>query len=471
VGNGKAAPAATAEKSIAVLAFENVGGDRENEVFATGVPEEILMQLGRVAGLRLAGANSSFLLRGRPDAEVAQKLNVTHVVSGSVQRVGSQVKITARLVNAADGTQLWSDRFSEEMRNIFAAQEKIAGLIAEKLSLRLGGSSRAAKAIDPDAQRLVLEGRYHWNLRTFESFGRAEEAFRKAIALAPEFAEAHAGLAGVCMSRSNFSALEGLVPLAEDMPTARREAALALQLDPNLAEAHAALGMTHYLERDYALAEKSYQSALAANPQLALARMWYGLLLAGMGRFEPAEAQSRKGAELEPLWFMQFQIWGNICQHQGNFSRAAELLARAAALRSELYVSNLGSRVTVEYRLGHTESAVNLARQVRANFDVRPRGSAAPQAIYVLLKTGHAAEAEDYARQVMARLAPQSHLRGYVLVALGRIEEAWPYLSDMPTQELLKIARDPMFEPVRRDPRFSALAATLRIPQELLSSR
>lgn len=171
-----------AEKAVAVLAFENVGGDKENEYFSEGVPDEIMTQLGKVAGLRLAGRNSSFAMRGRPEAEIAQKFNVTHVVSGSVQRVGSQVKITARLVNAVDGTQLWQDRFTEEMKDIFAVQERIAGLIAERLSLKLGGGPRAAKVIDPEAQRLVLEGRFHWNLRTPEGLVRAETAFTKAIA-------------------------------------------------------------------------------------------------------------------------------------------------------------------------------------------------------------------------------------------------------------------------------------------------
>jgi TolB-like protein/Tfp pilus assembly protein PilF len=466
----KAAPQAN-EKSVAVLAFENVGSDKENEIFATGVPEEILTQLGRVAGLRLAGANSSFTLRGRPEAEVARKLNVTHVVSGSVQRVGAQVKITARLVNATDGTQLWAERFTEDMKNIFAAQEKIAALIAEKLSLRLSGTSRAAQSIDPEAQRLVMEARHHWNQRNMEGFKRAEVAFSKAIALAPDFAEAHAGLAGVCVVRANYSWVEGQGIINVDIARAREEANVALRLDPSFSEAHAALGFVHLLARDFSQSEQAFQRAIVANANSALTRSWYALLLFCTGRFEDAYQQYERAAEIDPLWFINLQIWGNLILSSGDPLKALAMYERAANLRTEPYIPNLGYQAMAHFRAGHTEAALRLAREVRGLATLSPRWQADAYAIYILYQAGHTQEAESYAREILPRYPADSYVRSYVALALGKPEQAWSFLSQAPTTQLGLMAVEPMFAPLRDDPRLAELAARLNISAELKAAR
>jgi tetratricopeptide (TPR) repeat protein len=359
------------------------------------------------------------------------------------------------------------------MRNIFAAQEKIAGRLRRNFPCALGGSSRAAKAIDPEAQRLVLEGRYHWNLRTFESFGRAEEAFRKAIALAPEFAEAHAGLAGVCVTRANFAVQEGQSSASRryrhDATGTRR---LPCTSSPRFGRgARCSCGWRTCLSGSLSWPRKAMEAHWRQTPS----RRWLecGMVFCWLARDVslPLTSKTAKARELDPLWFMQFQIWGNLRQHVGDYGRAAELLTRASELRSDIYVPNYGSRVSAEFRLGHKDEAVRLARQVRANLDIRPRGAADAQSIYVLAQCGFTAEANEYARVMLDRLPLQSHVRGFVLAAIGRTDEAWPYLARMSTLEMLRLLTEPMFEPVRRDPRFSALAATLRIPQELLSSR
>lgn len=472
-GSNAAHPTAAkpGEKSVAVLAFENVGGDKENEIFATGVPEEILTQLGRVAGLRLAGANSSFSLRGRPEAEVAQKLNVSHVVSGSVQRVGAQVKITARLVNAADGTQLWSERFTEEMKNIFAAQEKIAGLIAEKLSLRLRGTSRATQAIDPEAQRLVMEGRHHWNQRNVEGFTRAEAAFTQAIALAPDFAAAHASLAGLCVVRANYSWVEGQGLIAADMNRARAEAEVALRIDPALAEAHATLGFVSLLERNFAESEAAFQRALATNASSALTRSWYALLLFCTGRFEAAAQQYERSAELDPLWFINLQIWGNLVFTFGDPKRALELYERAANLRPDVYIPNLGYRALAHLRAGQNDAALRLVRQIQAQPETQPRWQADAYAVHVLHQTGLSREAEDYAQRILPRYPADSYMRGYILAALGRPAEAWPFMPQTPTTMLSHFVLDPMFAPLRQDPRLAELMARLKVTREMQVAR
>jgi TolB-like protein/tetratricopeptide (TPR) repeat protein len=462
-----------AAKSIAVLAFENVGGDKENEIFSDGVPEEILTQLGKVAGLRLAGRNSSFALRGRPEAEVAQKLNVIYVVSGSVQRVGSQVKITARLVNAADGMQLWQDRFTEDMKDIFAVQEKIAGLIAQNLSLKLGGAPRAAKAIDPEAQRLVLEGRYHLNLRTDEGFTRAEAAFAKAIALAPDFAEAHAGLAAVYVVRANFSEMDGNKDSANDLAHGRAAIERAVKLDASLAEAHAVLGLELMIERKLKESEQSSRHALALNPNSASAHFWRGNTLTCLGRIDLSIEEFRRSTALDPLWFINLVSMSFRLSDGALWSEALEVADRALALRPGIYIPALGARARALARLGRIAEAVETVRTMRQHLNSFPRWNVDAVGISILRQAGLGSEAADYAAQVLARkdLPVDSYLRGFVLGALGRFEEARPFLERTPAITTSSLLYDQMWDSWRESAGFRELIAKLGIVEEYKTAR
>jgi len=461
-----AAPKA-AEKSVAVLAFENVGGDKENEIFSDGVPDEILTQLGKVAGLRLTGRNSSFALRGRPEAEVAQKLNVSHVVSGSVQRVGSQVKITARLVNAADGTQLWQDRFTEEMKDIFTVQEKIAGLIAQNLSLKLSGASRVAKSVDPEAQRLVLEGRYHWNLRNDEGFTRAEAAFTKAITMAPDLAVAHSGLAGVWAIRGNYHQMDGMTDGREEIGRARSAAERAVQFDPNLAEAHAVLAFCLLVDGKLEESERSFQRALALNPSSTVTLSWHALVLRLMGRVDLAIAEYQRVAIMDPLWFINLLLLGSNLSDVGQWDEALSVLDRAMALRNDPYMPAVGARARALFVLGRKSDAVEMARLVRRRFDVFPRWQADAQAVFVLRQAGLEKEAAEHAAEVFARAPADSYMRGFVHVALGQFERALPYLErTSSTTGRSFVYLDQMWDPWRDDARFLQVIAKIGVTEE-----
>ena len=461
-----AAPKA-AEKSVAVLAFENVGGDKENEIFSDGVPDEILTQLGKVAGLRLTGRNSSFALRGRPEAEVAQKLNVSHVVSGSVQRVGSQVKITARLVNAADGTQLWQDRFTEEMKDIFTVQEKIAELIAQNLSLKLSGASRVAKSVDPEAQRLVLEGRYHWNLRNDEGFTRAEAAFTKAITMAPDLAVAHSGLAGVWAIRGNYHQMDGMTDGREEIGRARSAAERAVQFDPNLAEAHAVLAFCLLVDGKLEESERSFQRALALNPSSTVTLSWHALVLRLMGRVDLAIAEYQRVGIMDPLWFINLLLLGSNLSDVGQWDEALSVLDRAMALRNDPYMPAVGARARALFVLGRKSDAVEMARLVRRRFDVFPRWQADAQAVFVLRQAGLEKEAAEHAAEVFARAPADSYMRGFVHVALGQFERALPYLErTSSTTGRSFVYLDQMWDPWRDDARFLQVIAKIGVTEE-----
>ncbi len=197
--------AAIDRKSIAVLAFANLSEDKNNEYFSDGISEELLNVLSKVPGLKVSARTSAFFFKGKqvPLAEIAKQLGVAYVVEGSVRKSGDRLRITAQLINAADGFHVWSDNFDREAKDIFAVQDEIAGLIAKNLQLKMGAGNSAARAVDPQALELYLQGRQAWNLRTTEGFARAENLFNRALALDPAFARAHTGLADVWMIRDS----------------------------------------------------------------------------------------------------------------------------------------------------------------------------------------------------------------------------------------------------------------------------
>lgn len=210
-----------------MLAFKNLSEDQGSDYFSDGISEELANVLGRVPGLRVAGSTSAFSFKGRavPVPEIARQLGVTHIVEGTVRRRGNRVIITAKLLNAADGFQVWvSENLDREVKDSLALQDEIAGLIAKSLSLKLGVSSPAATAaVNPEALRLYLEGREAWSRRgSIEERGNAEaeSLFRKAIALEADFARAHASLA-VAMSRA-YDRAQGSG--AEDAPLRKAQA-------------------------------------------------------------------------------------------------------------------------------------------------------------------------------------------------------------------------------------------------------
>jgi TolB-like protein/Tfp pilus assembly protein PilF len=452
-----------AEKSVVVLPFENLGAGADNGSFSDGISDELLNVLGKVPGLRVMGRNSAFAFKGRSvaEAEIARQLGVSYVVNGSVQPAGTQVRINVRLTNAVDGFLMWSEKFTEELKDILAVQDRIAGLIAQNLQLKLGGAPRAAKVVNPEAYRLLLEGRHFWNLRNEDGFARAEVAFTKALQIDSVFAEAHAGIAGVCAIRAAYRQLDSFGESAEDIERGRAEAKRAIELDASLSEAHAALGFLLMMTKDFEQAGPAFQQALALNPNSALANCWYAILLAIQGKLDVSTAAYRKAAELDPLWFINMHLYGGNLGFTGRDEEALKILERAAALRTEMWVPNRADQATLLLRLGRRAEAVQAARQVLHNLDERPRWTGDAAAVWVLRQAGLDTEATAAANQLFGRLAPDSYLRGFVLCALGRSEEALPYLERMPVFSIRMFAWDPMFDALRGDPRLAGVLAKL----------
>jgi TolB-like protein/lipoprotein NlpI len=455
-----AAPSAPTEKSVAVLAFADLSEKKDSEYFSDGVSEDLLDALAKVPGLRVAARTSAFFFKGKnvPIPEIAAKLNVAYVVEGSVQRAGDNVRITAQLIKAADGYHVWSEHFDRELKNVFAVQDEIAGLIAKQLSLKLGASSAAATAaVNPQAFELYMQARQAWNLRTEESFARAEDLLNRALALEPNFARAHAALADVGVLSATMAGIVGNFGQRNDpmVATFRRHIDRALALDPNLAEAHTSLGnlllQTWHIED----AVRELRLAISLNPNYATAHQWLGRALLNDGRIEEAEAAMRRATELDPL---SHRIWDNYAIALDWMNRRAEALAadeRALALQPDSLQARVFKAQLLSL-LGRHDEAVTLLRQLPW-----------PQTIFEYYAVGvfHRAGSKAEADQAYALLAAghSANFKYLGLAVLGRYDEALNALSadGTPVQPSGEVLFRPDFDPMRNDPRFKELLATL----------
>ncbi|MFK7887747.1 MAG: tetratricopeptide repeat protein [Gammaproteobacteria bacterium] len=316
-----ATPPVSAGPSVAVLPFDNNSDDPSNEIFADGLAEDLLIRLAKIEDLRVPGPTSSFRYRGSSKDIVAigRALDVNTILEGSVRAYEGTIKVAVSLVNVADSLVLWSETYTREMTNVFAIQEEIAKEVALKLRAELIGDpdviSRPTESVD--AYRLYLRGRKEWRKRTSSANARAIGLFERAIALDPNYAHAWSGLSDAFNFSSSYGNMETVAALRE----ARAAAEKALELDPDLPEAHASMGLVESDESNWAAASEHFQRAIELNPNFANAHMWYGSVLLWVD-LPGATEQRRIAAELEPLSPIAVQLYGEALLANGKVDEA-----------------------------------------------------------------------------------------------------------------------------------------------------
>ena len=287
-----------------MLPFLNLTNDPENELFADGICEEIIFSLTQIRDLHVAARTSSFSFKGKSVdlRTIGQQLNVRTLLEGSVRRSGDRLRVSAQLVNVADGYHLWSRQYDRELKDLFAIQEEIAHSIAETLEVTL----------DSESQPLVRGGTE--NVEAFKSFIRgralffqrgprlppAVEYFKRAVALDPKYALAWSGLSDAY----NMVGFYGLASPETCIPQAKEAAQRAIELDPSLAEAHMSLALSYlFHDWDRSRSEHEFLRSLELKPNNALARAWYGYfyLQCAAGRFEEGAAQAEQAVRIDPL--------------------------------------------------------------------------------------------------------------------------------------------------------------------------
>ncbi len=320
------------EKSIAVLAFDNMSADKDNEYFSDGVAEEILNSLSKVKDLRVAGRTSSFSFKGKnQDLRVIGKtLGVAHVLEGSVRKQGDKLRITAQLIRVSDGFHLWSETFDGSDADIFALQENIARRIASelKVALNAGQQDRLVNAgtKNPEAYQLYLQASSIFNRRDRTRFLDAIATLQRAVQLDPTFARAFARLASMYVVLASYTDADPKQAHEQTM----RYAADALKLDADSAEAWAARGASLRKFRDKQVQGRdAFAEAMRINPNDPNARFWYGLTLLTTGYRQQGTAQIEHALSLDPMLPNALRWRGMLYLQDGDIARAEPLLQRA----------------------------------------------------------------------------------------------------------------------------------------------
>jgi serine/threonine-protein kinase len=459
-----------AEKSIAVLPFVNISADSENEYFSDGITEEIINALAQLPGLHVAARTSAFSFKGENiDLRiVGEKLNVATVLEGSVRKAGNRVRITAQLIDAADGYHLWSERYDRELDDIFAIQDEIASTIADHLKVTLAGGSDQALVKPPtdnlEAYELYLKGRFHLYQRVGASFRHAIECLERAVALDPDYAQAHAGMAETYATLGFY----GLRRPNEVMPKAKEEAMRALALDDNLGVAHHALALVKLLhEWDWAGATREFQRALELDPGNAVIRSQYALFIRqGLeGQHEQAIAEGRLALESDPLSAYPKAVVSLIMTVAGEHEEGIRLAQAAASNEPNSFMAYRGLGLACSWQGKHEEAAAALERAVELSDRHQwPVGE---------LLAEYAAQGRWSEAKVLLDELRERSEREYVYVFLATGEAL---LGDMDTAfEALELAyaeRDPTlvlakywpgFDLLRGDPRWDELLRRMEL--------
>ena len=291
-------------KSVAVLPFANMSADGDNEHFCDGLAEELLNALSKIDALKVAARTSAFSFKGKSAtvSTIARTLGVNNILEGSIRRSGNRLRISVQLINAADGYQLWSERYDREMSDIFALQDEITLAVVAALKVTLFGDEKAAVlrryTEDAEVYELFLKGRYHSNKYTAQGWKRAIECFEKAIDRQPDYALAYAGIAAARGCQWFF----GILPAEQTIPQCKSANSQALALDDGLSDSYLSLAMiTFFYDWDWKRAEQQFTQAITLNPNNAEALSYFAMFLAFAGRLDEAIGLNRRALTLDPL--------------------------------------------------------------------------------------------------------------------------------------------------------------------------
>ena len=294
--------------TVAVLPFDNLSRDPDQEFFSEGLTEEMIAQLGKLNRDQLTVIARSSIAKYKGSKltarEIGRQLNADYLVQGSVRPGSNRVRITVQLIDAQKQTDLWTETYDREVKDMLAVQDSVVRSIASEIHIALTEEQKTRLAtprrIVPDAYVAYLKGRYYWNRRTADSMQKAEQYFQQAIDHDQTYAAAYSGLADC----SSGLAWHGFKAPADELPKAYSAARKAVELDPQSAEAHASLGLVLSHRWDWPGAEAEFRRALELDPQYANAHHWYGDYLSIKGRHEEALSEARRALELDPLNLM-----------------------------------------------------------------------------------------------------------------------------------------------------------------------
>ena len=450
------------DASIAVLPFTNMSADAENEYFCDGIAEDLIGALTKIEQLRVAARTSAFSFKGKHAAlkDVGRTLNVRTVLEGSVRKAGNRLRVTAQLVNVADGYQLWSERYDRQLEDVFAIQDEISLAIVNALRVRLLGGQKAVLAKrytdNVQAYELYLKGRHHWHAWNADGLGRSRECMERAIALDPDYALAYTGLADCALASGSI----GLISYAELLPGAKAHLTRAVSLDPELDEAWTLLSIVHFFEWDWPAAARTVARAIELNPRLGHAHQALGCIRLWEGRYDEALASLARAVELEPLapaWNVFLVL---VQMARGDRARAWDRVRVGLEFDPGFWMTHW-ARSMLLMSEGDRPQAVRAAEEaVRCS-------SGAPSAVGLMICALGLAGQRERAEQELAALVERAG-RGHVPAlsmalahaGLGETDRAFEWLEKSYVERdvwLRGVGWNPMFAGLREDPRLNDL--------------
>jgi len=471
LGGGAPAGANGERVRLAVLPFENLSTDPAQDYLSDGLTEEMIAQLGQLEPQRLAviARTSAMRYRGRDKDidEIGRELGADYVIEGSVRRGVDRVRITVKLIQVSDQTQLWAEAYDRPLQDLLTIQREVAQAVARSIELKLSPDFRErleqAPAVDPEAYELFLQGRHFQNRRDRHSLERSVELFSQAVEREPGFALGYVGLSQAYIVLADH----GHLAPAAALPKARIAAQRALELDPSLAEAQGAVAMIRGIfDWDWEGAEKGFVRALELGPNSATLHLWYSHVLRAQRRTEEAVAATRRALELDPLSLVINNNYGSALFYAGRYPEAAEQYRLTLEMDDEWVAGHWGLGRTllrtgdVQEALGYLERAAELSGMT-------------PQTLAYLAHGYGFAGQEDEAREVwahMQEMARERYVSPYdqavALTAVGDRDGAFEALEAAYAEHqsmLRMLVADDRLERLRNDPRFSDLARRINL--------
>ena len=459
-----APPAGAQIRTLAVLPLTNPSNDSAEDYFADGVTEALIGAMGNIDGVRVLSRTTVMKYRAsskRPE-EVGRELKADAVLDGSIERTGERLRLRARLITAASGEVLWSATYDRSIRETLAVANDVVRTVASSGEMRLTSGARerlsATRAVGTDVYEAYLQGRYYWNQRTEPSLKTAIAHFEKAIALDPTYAPPYAAVADCYNQLATLNL--GTGSPQEWRPRAAAAAIKALQIDPELPEAHATLGYVRHYDWQWSEAEKEFRRAIELNPSYALAHVWYANLLASRRRFEEAMREVLLARDLDPLSLIVNTNVGWVLNMARRYDEAIVVFQRTLELdptyiqaHRRLAGAYAGSRRFDEA----IAEMVTVVRLTRSN----PSSLGSLGQVYA--KAGRTAEARQILNDLLT-LARTRYVSPGVLaslyIELGDYDAAFPWLEAAYRERsnyMVYLLVDDAHDSIRSDPRFKDL--------------
>jgi TolB-like protein len=444
--------------SIAVLPFNNATGDKETEFLADGIAETLINNFTKIPALKVAARSTAFRFRGREGEpiEVGRELKVGSMLTGRLMQRGDQLSVQVDLIRTSDGSQIWGNRYEGKTADLVSIQQRIATDVSSQLKLKLTGAQTEAVAKtytqNPVAYQRYLRGRYHWNKRTDVDLRKALEEFQAAADTDPTYALAFVGLGDTYVVLPEYAGLR----VDETLTKAKAFAERALEIDPSLGEAHATLGLVQHYTWQWDEADRSYERAIALNPNYPTVHHWFSNNLRERGDYKRALAEIRRAHELDPLSGIINVNVGILLALDGDMPGARSQLDRTIELDRGWFNAYLW-RGTIELMDGKIDEAIPfLQRSVELNGALRPVAMLG----YALALSGRRVEALQLLKDLETRYSNGSAAASNIAAiytGLGEKEKAYEWLEMGYKERDVEIARllwAPQFSSLRRDERF-----------------